>query len=79
MAHARWALAHVKYDGACIGAYDLIVDVRCETQTELTAFLTDTLHTIPGIAVVDTIGTTATGAQDRPVEDVVISSIEIVD
>lgn len=30
-------------------------------------------------AVVDTIGAAATGAQDRPVEDVVISSIEIVD
>ncbi|WP_205823074.1 MULTISPECIES: Lrp/AsnC family transcriptional regulator [Actinomycetes] len=54
VAHALSALSPVKYVGACIGAYDLIVDVRCETQTELTAFLTDTLHTIPGIAVVDT-------------------------
>ncbi|ACQ78285.1 Peptidylprolyl isomerase [Beutenbergia cavernae DSM 12333] len=43
-------------------------------------------HTIFGrvtdeasVAVVDAIGTTATGAQDRPLEDVVISSIEIVE
>lgn len=43
-------------------------------------------HTIFGkvtdqasIDVVDTIGNTATGAQDRPLDDIVINSIEIVD
>ena len=30
-------------------------------------------------AVVDSIGSTATGRNDRPVEDIVISSVEIVD
>lgn len=54
VAQALSALAPVKYVGACIGAFDLIADVRCETQEELTTFLTDTVRVIPGVYVLET-------------------------
>lgn len=54
VARALAALTPVKYVGACIGAFDLIVDVRCETQEELRDFLTDTVRTVPGVYVLET-------------------------
>ena len=54
VAQSLSAITAVKFVGACIGAYDIIADVRCETQDELTTFLTDTIHSIPGIDVVET-------------------------
>ena len=40
----------VRFVGACIGTWDLTVDVRCDTQEQLTDFLTESIRAVPGVA-----------------------------
>jgi len=54
VARALASLAEVRFVGACIGSFDLSVDVRCDDQTQMNAFLTDTVRTITGIDVLET-------------------------
>ena len=44
----------VKLVGACIGSFDLWVDVRCDSAKHLSEFLTETLRRVHGIDAVET-------------------------
>ncbi|TPW78506.1 Lrp/AsnC family transcriptional regulator [Schumannella sp. 10F1B-5-1] len=46
--------AEVKYVGTCIGSFDLIADVRCETSDDLGRFLTETVRRVQGIEAIET-------------------------
>jgi Lrp/AsnC family transcriptional regulator for asnA, asnC and gidA len=54
VAKALAAFPEVKYVGACIGAFDLIVDVRFENTAELSRFLTETVRRVQGVDSVET-------------------------
>jgi len=54
VARALAAFPEVRYVGACIGSYDLILDVRCDGHDELTRFLTETVRRVPGVESVET-------------------------
>jgi Lrp/AsnC family transcriptional regulator for asnA, asnC and gidA len=49
------AFAEVKFVGAALGAYDLVLDVRCEDNAHLSRFLHDKLRRIRGIARMETL------------------------
>jgi len=44
----------VKFVGACIGSFDLMIDVRCDDAKHLSEFLTETLRRVHGIDAVET-------------------------
>jgi Lrp/AsnC family transcriptional regulator for asnA, asnC and gidA len=54
VARALAAMPEVQYVGACIGSFDLTVDVRCDGPDELTAFLGDRVRSITGIDALET-------------------------
>lgn len=54
VARALASLTEVRFVGACIGSFDLSVDVRCDDQVQMNTFLTDTVRTITGIDVLET-------------------------
>jgi Lrp/AsnC family transcriptional regulator for asnA, asnC and gidA len=54
VAKALASMAEVKYVGSCIGAADLIVDVRCDDNDHLARFATGTLRGVHGIDAVET-------------------------
>lgn len=47
------AFDEVKFVAACVGRFDLSVDVRCSTAAEMATFLSQTLRRVPGVERVE--------------------------
>ncbi|WP_291048632.1 Lrp/AsnC family transcriptional regulator [Herbiconiux sp.] len=54
VARALADLPEVRFVGACIGSFDLSVDVRCDDQEQMNAFLIDRVRTVLGIDALET-------------------------
>lgn len=57
VAAALSEMPEVKYVGACLGSYDLTVDVQFDDHSELAAFLSEKVRRVPGIESIDTATT----------------------
>lgn len=54
VATALSEMPEVKYVGACIGSYDLTVDVQFDDYPALVSFLSEKVRRVPGIESIDT-------------------------